>query len=146
LTLLFGNPNPNLPMTLCSSKWQRGLQAHRGRCGLDADELLQHGAARLVYAVQLAENAREYLVGRAKRLVYKAGALASPSPPAPLPQGARGGNTIAEWWIERWVAGRIAREEVLARIDRQTLVHPIRHAARVVLPEEEPGQGRLFER
>jgi hypothetical protein len=43
------------------------------------------------------------------------------------------------------VAGkRIARDDVLERIAGHTLVHPIRHGARVVLPATDFEQGRLF--
>lgn len=47
----------------------------------------------------------------------------------------------------RWLylrESRVQHEDVLTRIAGQTLVHPIRHGARVVLPPEEAGQGRLF--
>jgi hypothetical protein len=42
------------------------------------------------------------------------------------------------------LTGRAQPQDVLTRIAGQTLVHPIRHGARVLLPPEEAGQGRLF--
>lgn len=53
-------------------------------------------------------------------------------------------ESISRWWMERWLHGRIEREDVLERMTRQTLVHPIRHGARVVLPADDSEQGRLF--
>jgi hypothetical protein len=114
----------------------RKIRDALGELGLPADEFLEHGTPRLVYGVALAENAGEYLVGRAKRPKYL------------LPQGRarEASKAIAEWWIERWVTPRAGREEVVERIAGQTLVHPIRHGARVVLPVVEREQGRLFEK
>jgi hypothetical protein len=102
---------------------------------LPDDELLEHGTPRLVYGVQLAHNTREYLLGRAKRLRYL------------LPQRAPRQVTerIARWWVERWVVNRLQRDDVLERVARHRLVHPIRHGARVELPVVDEGQRRLFE-
>lgn len=87
---------------------------------------------RLVYGVKLAENVWEYLLGFDKR---------------PRWIGSQGGASaagIVEWWRERWVRKRIERAEVLERIERETLVRPVRHGARVVLPRD-ASQGVLFE-
>lgn len=48
-------------------------------------------------------------------------------------------------WTERWLVGRVRRDEVLERIAQYTLVHPIRHGARVVLPRDDLEQLVLFE-
>ena len=96
---------------------------------------MEHGTPRLVYGVQLAHNTREYLLGRARRLQY----LLPQRPPREVTDG------IARWWAERWMSSRLEREDVLERVARQTLVHPIRHGARVEVPAVDVDQGRLFE-
>ena len=103
--------------------------------GLPEDELLEHGTPRLVYGVQLAHNAGEYLLGRAKRLSYVFPQRACPDATA----------KIARWWSERWLVGRIEREDVLGRVARHTLVHPIRHGARVEAVAGDFEQRRLVE-
>lgn len=114
----------------------RKLRDAFGEMGLDADEFLRHGTPRLVYGVKLAENVRDYLLGLDKRPRWIGGSG----------KGAGGGDAaaIVEWWRERWVRKRIERGDVLERIERETLVRPVRHAARVVLPRD-VGQGVLFE-
>ena len=52
---------------------------------------------------------------------------------------------ICNWWIERWLSRRIESEEVLNQVERHTLVRPIRHGARVVLPRIESAQATLFD-
>jgi hypothetical protein len=49
------------------------------------------------------------------------------------------------WWLDRWVAKRIERPEVLERMAMHSLVHPIRHGARVKLPRTDPEHHLLFE-
>ncbi len=100
--------------------------------GLDADEFLRHGTPRLVYGVKLAENVWEYLLGIDQRPRW----IGS--------QGGASAAAIVEWWRERWVRKRIERAEVLERIERETLMRPVRHGARVVLPRD-ASQGVLFE-
>jgi len=102
--------------------------------GLPEDELLHHGTPRLVYGVQLALNMRDYLLGRVKRPKYLM--------PSRLPRKATEG--IVRWWFERWLMNRVSREDILERVARHTLVHPIRHGARVELPANDFEQGRLF--
>jgi hypothetical protein len=47
---------------------------------------------------------------------------------------------IANYWFERWAAARLVREDTAERLAAQTLVWPIRHGARVLLPEDETDQ------
>ena len=103
--------------------------------GLDSDELLNHGAPRLVYVMALVKNLREYLLGIDAQPKYL------------LPQRNPKAVTqhIVRWWQERWVAKRIERDDVLERMAMQTLVHPIRHGARVQLPRMDVDQGLLWE-
>ena len=110
------------------------------RDGLDAlklpsDVLLQHGRQRIVYGVPLVRNLREFLLGMDDEPDYLFD-LATP---------ARGTAAIVRWWTERWLSKRIMKDEVLARLEEHTLVRPVRHGARVVLPRVADGQGSLFD-
>ena len=46
---------------------------------------------------------------------------------------------------ERWLRKRIESDDVLARVEQHTLVRPIRHGARVVLPRIDDGRTTLFD-
>ncbi len=46
--------------------------------------------------------------------------------------------------MERWLAGRVERKDVLDQVAGDTLVHPIRHGARVQLPKADRDQMDLF--
>lgn len=102
--------------------------------GLDADELLRHGRPRIVYGVALADNMRGYLLGREKRARYL----------LPLDDAKDTTARMCRWWAQRWVVARLRREDVFARLASHTLVHPIRHGARVILPRTDIEQP-LFE-
>ena len=41
---------------------------------------------------------------------------------------------MCRWWLRRWLTPRLRRPDVFERLARHTLVHPIRHGARVLLP------------
>lgn len=103
--------------------------------GLPADELLRHGAPRLVYALALVENLWEYLLGIDNRPKYVL--------PARDAQAVT--SRIVEQWRERWVLKRIVRDDVLESMAAHRLVHPIRHGARVILPRDLSGQRLLFD-
>ena len=62
-----------------------------------------------------------------------------------LDQPREATKAIVQWWAERWLQKRLARSDVLAKIKEHTLVHPIRHGARVVLPTADVEQGSLFD-
>jgi hypothetical protein len=97
--------------------------------GLPTDELLNHGAPRLVYGVVLAHNAREYLLGRERTPKFIL-----------TPKDARAfSGHVARWWLMRWVVPRLASDAILARVARHTLIHPVRHGARVELPWSDEG-------
>ena len=53
-------------------------------------------------------------------------------------------EAIAAWWRERWLLRRIESEEVLDAVEQHTLIWPIRHGARVQLPQEETDQPSFF--
>ena len=92
--------------------------------GLSSDDLLNHGGPRLVYGVELTENTRAYLLGMEKHPRY---ILGQRNPKERTQQ-------IGRWWLRRWLMPRIEREDVLARVAAHNFVHPIRHGARVELP------------
>ena len=102
---------------------------------LPADVLLQHGRQRIVYGVPLARNLREFLLGMDDEPEYLFA----------INEAERSTEEIGNWWIERWLTKRIESDDVLARVEQHTLVRPIRHGARVVLPHIDDGQANLFE-
>ena len=79
----------------------------------------------------------------------RGGGLRGLTPPARLKvtprEGAAGTRRVVEWWLRRWVLGRIEREDVRERMRGHRLVHPIRHGARVPRPRRDGDQRRLFE-
>ena len=95
--------------------------------GLPTDEILTHGTPRLVYGVSLVENLTEFLLGVNKKAKYY----------LPRQNGIETSKAISSWWLNRWVSKRITRPEILEKISRHTLVHPIQHGARVELPKTE---------
>ena len=102
-------------------KLRSGLEA----VGFPADVLLKHGDSRLVYGVALAKNFSDVLLGIAKRRV-------------PLVPAAPAGTVLkrlADYWTRRWLVKRIERPGVLDAVAGHTLIHPVKHGARVALPE-----------
>jgi hypothetical protein len=85
--------------------------------------------------MSLVKNLREYLLGIDAKPVYI----------LPLRNLAAATGQIVRWWLERWVAKRLERADVLERMKSHTLVHPIRHGARVLRPRTDPDQHLLFE-
>jgi hypothetical protein len=102
--------------------------------GMSSDLLLRHHRRRVVYGVSLVRNLREYLLDMER----------NPSYLAPVEDGPAATARIAAWWRERWLRHRIASEDVLAEVARHTLVRPVRHGARVVVPPP-TDQQLLFE-
>lgn len=99
---------------------------------LPSDLLLQHGSPRLVYAVPLATNFRDVLLGRARRARY----ILPPSPTTTA--------RIVDFWCTRWLARRVESPGVIDAVAKESLVNPVRHGARVVLPEVPEEVGPLF--
>lgn len=103
--------------------------------GLPSDVLLAHGSARLVYGVALARNFREYLLGLESEPDYL----------VPLKNPKAATQAMGDWWAERWLARRIQREEVFAELAKQKLTYPVRHGARVIVPEREQNRSLFSE-
>jgi hypothetical protein len=93
--------------------------------GWPADYLLQHGRQRIVYGVSLVDNLLPYLLGREQRPRY----LFSPKISNDI-------ERISDWWHERWVTERIKLDAVVDRVAMNSLLRPVRHGARVQLPQE----------
>ena len=91
--------------------------------GLSSDRLLQHGSARAIYAVPLATNFRDVLIGSAKVPKYI------------LPDVDLGTKALVSYWRKRWLAKRILRPEVAEALGQHRLAFPVVHGARVRLPE-----------
>lgn len=79
--------------------------------GLDSDHLLQHQCRRIIYGIQLARNAREYLRGEASVPDYIL-------PAETADQAKATTEAIAEHWRARWLSKRIVSQEVLERVLR----------------------------
>jgi len=109
------------------------------RDGLDAlsfpaEHLLRHGRRRIVYGVSLIHNTREFLLGMDETPDYLFSLW-----------GTEATSAIADWWRERWLARRATQDHVLDEVGRHTLVRPVRHGARVKLPEIEDQETLEFE-
>ena len=102
---------------------------------LPADVLLKHGRQRIVYGVPVARNVREFLLGMDDEPEYV----------FDLDEPDRSTREIGRWWAERWLGRRIQSDDILARVEQHTLVRPIRHGARVVLPRIDDGEPGLFD-
>lgn len=113
-------------------KFRVGLEV----VGLPSEKLLKHGSPRIVYGLPLASNFQEILLGRHARPKYL------------LPNGDTKGTTrrIADYWVRRWLSMRVENAAALAEVERDTLILPVTHRARVVLPEAaEPPALSLFD-
>lgn len=99
------------------------------RSGLDelgwpSEVLLQHGRRRLIYGVALSQNLLRYLLGLDR------------TPRYPFTPSAKNDvEQVSSWWMKRWLAGRIESDVCLEGVAAHSLQRPVRHGARVVLPE-----------
>jgi hypothetical protein len=103
-------------------------------CGFRSDYVLEHGNPRVLYGVALASNFRDMLLGRTSKPRYVL--------PQALSQEVSA--KIADYWRSRWLHGRIAKGDALEKAASHTLIEPIQHGARVVLPEVDGEEGPLF--
>jgi hypothetical protein len=100
--------------------------------GMASDALLRHRSPRMIYAVPLATNFRDVLLGLTVR------------PARILPLDAAATTAIVDFWRDRWLSKRIEREETIAAVAAHSLAYPIRHGGRVVLPVVPGEDGPLF--
>lgn len=103
--------------------------------GVSADDFLTHGTPRIIYGISLIKNLTEYLLGISKQPKYF----------YPKRNTKEISNNITLWWFKRWVINRITHQDVHERIAQHTLIHPIRHGARVELPRTDIEQAMLFD-
>lgn len=104
----------------------RKVRAALDAVGLPSNSLLQHGSPRLVYGIALASNFREILLGLKSRPAYV------------IPNRRDATARIVDFWRVRWLANRVESAEVIRAVAEHSLVSPVRHGARVVMP----GNGR----
>ena len=92
--------------------------------GWPSDELLRHRRPRLVYGVVLVDNLLPYLLGvdQKPRYLFRRN----------VPNDVK---RICVWWYERWLRKRILSTDVLAELREHRLDRPVRHGARVKLPD-----------
>jgi hypothetical protein len=102
--------------------------------GFSSNLLLDHGAPRLVYGLPLIRNLTDYLLGIDETPQYL----------IPMKPSAEATAAIGMWWYERWSKNRVQKQGVLDEIEKQTLVHPIQHAAKVRLPPQLEEELLLF--
>lgn len=108
----------------------RSLRDGLNALGISSDEMLEHGMEKVVYGATLVSNAARYLL----RLDDTPAYLFS------LVEPEAASIKIAQHWFERWAAPRMTRPETKEKLLAHTLVRPIRHGARVVLPSDDSEQ------
>lgn len=108
----------------------RSLRDGLNALGMSSDEMLQHGIEKVVYGATLVSNSARYLLRLDEAPQY----LFS------LEEAQASTTRIARHWFERWVSARIGRSEIEAKLQAHTLVRPIRHGARVLLPNNDVDQ------
>jgi hypothetical protein len=108
----------------------RSLRDGLDALGFGSDELLEHGIEKVVYGASLSSNTARYLLrlDRAPNYLF--------SVKEPELSTAK----IARHWFGRWAVPRLGRPETADRLRSHTLVWPIKHGARVVLPSNELDQ------
>ena len=84
----------------------RALRSGFEALGLDPDIFLRHHAPRLLYAVPLAQNTWDVLLGISRLPRYH----------LKTHRSGDGVQAIADYWRERWMEPRLRRSDVLARL------------------------------
>jgi len=112
----------------------RKIRAGLDAIGFPSDAVLNHGSPRLVYGVPLARNFKEILLGLSDTPQYLVASTCH----------EKRSTQIADFWMRRWLSRRVENESILADVENHSLLYPIQHGARVVLPSFEDDQGTLF--
>lgn len=99
---------------------------------ISSDVLLQHRSRRVIYAVPMARNFRDVLLGHAAR----------PDPIIPMRRMAT--KAIVAFWRSRWLSKRVERDETLVAVASHSVAYPMHHGARAVLPPLAGEEGPLF--
>jgi hypothetical protein len=100
----------------------RKVRAALDAVGLPSNLLLQHGSPRLVYGIALASNFREVLLGLKSRPAYV------------IPDRRDASARIVDFWRARWLSHRVQSTEVIRAVAEHSLMSPVQHGARVVMP------------
>lgn len=100
----------------------RKVRAALDAIGLPSNLLLQHGSPRLVYGIALASNFREILLGLKSRPAYV------------IPDRRDATARIVDFWRTRWLSNRVMSTEVIKALAEHSLISPVQHGARVVMP------------
>jgi hypothetical protein len=108
----------------------RSLRDGINALGISSDEMLQHGIGKVVYGVALVSNISRYLL----RLDEVPHYLFT------LDDAQASTARIARHWFKRWASARMERTETAQKLLAHTLVRPIRHGARVLLPSDDKDQ------
>jgi hypothetical protein len=108
----------------------RSLRDGLNALGISSDEMLQHGIEKVVYGATLVANSANYLL----RLDDTPQYLFS------LDEAQASTARIAQHWFERWASVRMGRDETELKLLAHTLVRPVRHGARVLLPSDDTDQ------
>ena len=87
-----------------TSPKMRLMRAGLETLGLDSNVFLRHHSPRLLYGANLCSNLPEVLIGL------------NATPNYVLPSGPASTNILVEHWRERWLARRLQRDEICARV------------------------------
>jgi hypothetical protein len=108
----------------------RKLREGLTRAGFPPEEILQAGTPRTVYMVPLAHNYKDVLLGRSNVPDY---ILKSDNP-------GQVSDSIAEFWRQRWLAGRVEQPAVIRDVATHSTNFPLIHGASVRLPDCAAGE------
>jgi hypothetical protein len=105
----------------------RSLRDGLNALGISSDEMLEHGMEKVVYGAALVLNTARYLLrlDEAPNYLFL------------LDEPEASTAKIAQHWFERWASPRLGRSETEEKLLAHTLVRPIRHGARVLLPNDD---------
>lgn len=101
--------------------------------GLPAEELLRHGNKRVVYGISLAENLGEFLAGFDSHVRFV----------LPQTKVKDRSKAIVKYWSRRWLMARLGKAGVLDDIAKHRVTYPVKHGARVCLPNDQTFLGMI---
>lgn len=105
--LLLSGPNGRVPVTNNfgegTSPRMRLIRTGLQALGIAPDLVLKHNFKRIVYMVELAENARDFLVGKEDNPRYYF-------------DGPESTSLLVDYWRNRWLAMRIQNSDVMEQV------------------------------